>query len=130
MVNQSHLQLRSILPRGQTFPSWLGHPSRLGGIYFATYLARTVKHSTIKLHLAAVRNLQILHGDPVVGKLLLTKVLRGILRSQGRTRILGQPVTPRVLLAIRPIFTTLAWGKGLRDDLGGLHSRLFRFSSL
>ena len=34
-------------------------------IYFAAYLARTVKHSTIKLYLAAVRNLHILcgHGD-------------------------------------------------------------------
>ena len=74
-------------------------------IYFATYLARTVKHSTIKLYLAAVRNFHILcgHGDPVVGKLLLKKVLRGILRYQGQTRILRQPVTPTVLLAIRPI---------------------------
>ena len=74
-------------------------------IYFATYLARTVKHSTIKLYLAAVRNLHIFcgHGDPVVGKLLLKKVLRGILRYQGQTRILRQPVIPRVLLAVRPI---------------------------
>ena len=39
-------------------------------IYFASYLARTVKHSTIKLHLAAVRNLHIScgHGDPPSGK--------------------------------------------------------------
>ena len=74
-------------------------------IYFATYLARTVKHSTIKLYLAAVRNLHILygHGDPVVDKLLLKKVLRDILRYQGQTRILRQPVTPRVLLAIRAV---------------------------
>ena len=74
-------------------------------IYFATYLARTVKHSTIKLYLAAVRNLHILsgHGDPFVGKLLLKKVLQGILRHQDQARILRQPVTPRVLLAIRPI---------------------------
>ena len=42
-------------------------------IYFASYLARTVKHSTIKLYLAAVRNLHIScgHGDPLSGKLLL-----------------------------------------------------------
>ena len=74
-------------------------------IYFSSYLARTVKHSTIKLYLAAVRNLHIScgHGDPLLGKLLLTKVLRGILRYQGQARILRQPVTPGVLLAIRPI---------------------------
>ena len=74
-------------------------------IYFVSYLARTVKHSTIKLYLAAVRNLHIScgHGDPLVGKLLLKKVLRGILRYQGKARILRQPVTPGVLLDIKPV---------------------------
>lgn len=74
-------------------------------IYFASYLARTVKHSTIKLYLSAVRNLHIScgYGDPLQGKLLLQKVLRGILRYQGRSRILRQPVTPGVLAAIQPI---------------------------
>ncbi|KAL9974355.1 hypothetical protein ACROYT_G011379 [Oculina patagonica] len=73
-------------------------------IYFASYLARTVRHGTIKLYLAAVRNLHIScgHGDPLQGKLLLKKVLRGILRFQGQSRSLRQPVTPRVLLSIRP----------------------------
>ena len=35
-------------------------------IYFASYLGRTIKHSTIKLYLVAVRNLHIScgHGDP------------------------------------------------------------------
>ena len=49
-------------------------------IYFASYLARTIKHSTIKLYLAAVPNLHIScgHGDPLSGKLLLKKILRGI----------------------------------------------------
>ena len=83
-------------------------------IYFSSYLARKVKHSTIKLYLAAVRNLHIScgYGDPLLGKLLLKKVLRGILRYQGHTRVLRQPVTPRVLFAIRPIL--LAW-LGERD---------------
>ena len=43
---------------------------------------------------------------------ILKKVLRGILRYQGHTRVLRQPVTPRVLLTIRPIL--LAW-LGERD---------------
>ena len=58
-------------------------------VYFASYLARTVSHSTIKLYLAAVRNLPITAGynDPLKGKLLLRKVLHGILRYQGQQRI-------------------------------------------
>ena len=74
-------------------------------VYFASYLARTVKHSTIKLYLRAVRNLHISSGynDPLQGKLLLKKVLRGILRFQGQKHVLRQPVTPQVLLGIRPI---------------------------
>ena len=48
-------------------------------IYFASYLARTVKHSTFKLYLATVRNLHIScgHGDPLSGKLLLRVYLSG-----------------------------------------------------
>ena len=71
-------------------------------IYFASYLARSVRHSTIRLYLAAVRNLHIScgHSDPLAGKLLLRKVLRGILRYQGQHRVLRQPVTPGFLLAI------------------------------
>ena len=74
-------------------------------IYFASYLTRTVRHSTIKLYLAAVRNLHITagYGDPLKGKLLLHKVLCGILRYQGEQRISRQPVTPQVLSTIRPV---------------------------
>ena len=54
-------------------------------IYFASYLARTVQHSTIKLYLATVCNLHVTAGypDPLKGKLLLRKVLCSILRYQG-----------------------------------------------
>jgi len=43
--------------------------------YFASYLARTVRHSTIKLYLVAVCNLRIRSGfsDPVVDRPLLKK---------------------------------------------------------
>ena len=65
-------------------------------------------------HLAAVCNLHIScrHGDPLLGKLLLKKVPRGILHYQGHTRVLRQPVTPRVLLTTCPI--KLSW-LGARD---------------
>ena len=41
-------------------------------IYFASYLARTVRHSTINTYLAAVRNLCIISGynDPLRERLL------------------------------------------------------------
>ena len=73
-------------------------------IYVASYLARTIKHSSIKLYLAAVRNLHIScgHGDPLSGKLLLKKILRGIF-TLPRSVILRQPVTPGFLQAIKPI---------------------------
>ena len=78
---------------------------RRGHIYFASYLARTVRHCTIKIYLAAVRNLRIVSGynDSLQGKLLLPKILRGILRYQGCSHINRQPVTLRGLLAIRAI---------------------------
>jgi len=74
-------------------------------IYFATFLARTVKHATIRNYLAAVRNMHIVngYGDPTQGKLVLQKVLRGILRCQGASRALRQPVSPQLLLAIKPL---------------------------
>ena len=74
-------------------------------IYFASYLARSVRHCTIKLYLAAVHNLRITVGfsDPIKGKPLLCKVLKGIFRFQGDTQIHRQLVTPRLLGAIRPI---------------------------
>lgn len=83
-------------------------------IYFSSYLARKVKHNTIKLYLAAVHNFQIScgYGDPLLSRLLLKKVLRGILCYQGHTCVLRQPVLQRVLLAIRLIL--LAW-LGERD---------------
>ena len=91
---------RLLGPEGDVLPAPKGTL-----IYFASYLARTVRHSTIKLYLAAVRNLHITAGyrDPLKGKLLLYKVLRGILHYQGEQRIRRQPVTPQVLSTIQPV---------------------------
>ena len=65
----------------------------------------SIRHGTIKTYLAAVRNLHIISGykDPLRGRLLLKKILRGILCYQGSPRIRRQPVTPGVLLSICPI---------------------------
>ena len=61
---------RLLSPTGDVLPASEGTL-----IYFASYLARTVRHSTIKLYLAAVRNLHIRSGfsDPVVDRPLLKK---------------------------------------------------------
>ena len=60
------------------------------------------------------RKISSCDGDPLMGNLLLKKVLRGIVRCKGKRRILRQPVTPGILLAIRPILE--AW-LGKRDFL-------------
>jgi len=97
------LMNRLLSPDGDVLPASEGTL-----IYFASYLARTVRHSTIKLYLAAVHNLHITAGysDPLKGKLLLHKVLRGILRYQGEHHIHCQRVTPHVLSAIHPVLNS------------------------
>ena len=98
------LSNRLMSPEGDIPPS---SERKLILIDFASYLARTIKHSTIKLYLAPVRTLQIScgHGDPLSGKLLLKKILRGNLRYQGQSHILRQPITkPSSKIC------TLGWG--------------------
>ena len=74
-------------------------------VYFSSYLAKTVHHSTIiiiiKLYLAAVCNLHITAGYK--GKLHLRKVLCDILHYQGQKCICHQPVTPQVVFVIHPV---------------------------
>ena len=69
---------------------------------FATFLANTVQHSTIKVYLSAVRSLHIEQGfaDPLVECLRLRRVLRGIKRTQGDTSSLRLPVTDDILMVI------------------------------
>ena len=69
---------------------------------FATFLANTVQHSTIKVYLSAVRSLHIEQGfaDPLVECLRLRRVLWGIKRTQGDTSSLRLPVTNDILMVI------------------------------
>ena len=69
---------------------------------FATFLASTVQHSTIKVYLSAVRSLHIDQGfaDPLVNCLRLRRVLRGIKRTQGDTSSLRLPVTDDIMAVI------------------------------
>ena len=61
---------------------------------FTSYLARSLRHSTIEIYLAALRNLYIASGnsDPLQGRFLLKIILRGILHYQASRRIRRQCV--------------------------------------
>ena len=69
---------------------------------FATFLANTVQHSTIKVYLSAVCSLHIEQGfaDPLVDCLRLQQVLRGIKTIQGDTSLLCLPVTDDIMMVI------------------------------
>ena len=69
---------------------------------FATFLARSVQHSSIKVYLSAVRSLHIEEGfpDPLVNCLRLQRVVRGIKRIQGSSQVQRLPITDEILLII------------------------------
>ena len=69
---------------------------------FATFLASSVQHSTIKVYLSAVRSLHIEQGfsDPLVDCLRLQRVLRGIKRTQGDSSSLRLPITDDIMMVI------------------------------
>ena len=69
---------------------------------FVTHLAQSVQYTTIKVYLSAVRALHIEQGfpDPLVDCLRLQRVLRGIRRSQGDSKVTRHPVTDHTLLAV------------------------------
>lgn len=70
---------------------------------FVSHLSRTIKASSIKVYLAAVRSLHIENGfpNPLSNCLRLERVIRGIKRSQGISKRERLPVTVTVLLRIR-----------------------------
>ena len=69
---------------------------------FATFLAGSVQHSSIKVYLSAVRALHIEEGfpDPLVNCLHLQRVLRGIKRTQGSPEAQRLPITDHILMII------------------------------
>ena len=69
---------------------------------FATFLASSVQHSTIKVYLSAVHALHIWQGfsDSLVDCLGLQRVLREIKRPQGDSSSLRLPVTDDIMMVI------------------------------
>ena len=72
---------------------------------FATYLAKTIKASSIKVYLAGIRSLHIENGfpNPLTECLRLERVLRDIKRSQGVSTRERLPVTFTVLTRLRAV---------------------------
>ena len=69
---------------------------------FATFLAKTVQHASIKVYLSGVRALHIDQGfsDPLAGCLRLRRVLRGIKCCQGSPVASRLPITDDLMLVI------------------------------
>ena len=71
---------------------------------FATMLAESLRHSSIKVYLSAVRSLHIDQGfaDPLINCLRLQRVVKGIKRLQGvKSSLTRLPVTPDILAVVR-----------------------------
>ncbi|CAB3978545.1 Retrovirus-related Pol poly from transposon 412 [Paramuricea clavata] len=64
-------------------------------VQFLAYLAKTIKHTSIKNYLAAVRHFPIQNGFPLDCQKMsrLQLVLRGIKRSQGDEKRVRLPIT-------------------------------------
>ena len=76
------------------------HESTL--IHFVTHLSNSVSYGTIKVYLAAVRNLHVEFGCPLdlTSMPLLYKTLRGIKSTLGLTKRVRYPITISVLYQI------------------------------
>lgn len=79
-------------------------------LLFTSYLSQKVRPSTIKVYLAAVRNLHVEAGlpNPVENSTLLPRLLRGIKRIYGVEKRPRLPITPTLLSLFRQ-HINLAW---------------------
>ena len=69
---------------------------------FATFLAGSIQHFSIKVYLSANRSLHIEEGfpDPPIDCLRLRRVVRGIKRCQGSSELQRLPITDDILMVI------------------------------
>ena len=77
-------------------------PSPLTLRYFCAYLSTSVKHTTIKLYLSAIRLNHIEHGHPdPTQDALLQYVVKGVKRSQTMSTRPRLPITIDVLRSLK-----------------------------
>ena len=69
---------------------------------FATFLAQSIHHSSIKVYLSGVHALHIEQGfpDPLQDCLRLQRMIRGIKRCQGSVTTTRLPITDRIMVTI------------------------------
>ena len=91
---------QSVHPNGSPLPA-----SEWTLMLFASHLSNTIKASSIKVYLAAIRSLHLENGfpNPLANCLRLERVIRGIKRCQGTSKRERLPVTVAVLSRIREI---------------------------
>ncbi|XP_068742958.1 uncharacterized protein [Montipora capricornis] len=105
---------------------------------FATFLANSMRHSSIKVYLSAVRALHIEQGfgDPLTNCLRLQRVLRGIKRKQGESQRQRLPITDNLMLVIKrslnlnTVDHCMFWAACTLAYFGFLRSSEFTVSSL
>ena len=105
---------------------------------FATHLSSSLRSSSIKIYLSAVRSKQIDLGfpDPLVDCLQLQRVLRGIKRTQGSTGSCRLPITDHHMLIIHNslLFSdqdhVMFWAPSTLACFGFLRSAEFTVPSL
>ena len=91
-----------------------------GHCLFATFLADSLRASSIKAYLSAVRSLHIEHGfpDPLLNCLRLQRVVCGIKRVQGAASSTCLPVTDSIMLLIfKPFFGFLRASEFIMSNL-------------
>ena len=105
---------------------------------FATFLAGSLQHSSIKVYLSGVRALHIEQGfaDPLHNCLRLQRVIRGIKRTQGSPSSSRLPITDDLMLVIRKSLNLqlpdhcMFWAACTLGNFGFLRSAEFTVPSL
>ena len=94
--------VREIHPNGSPLPA-----SEWTLMLFASHLSNTIKASSIKVYLAAIRSLHLENGfpNPLANCLRLERVIRGIKRCQGTSKRERLPVTVAVPSVLRRYLT-------------------------
>ena len=123
---------QSVHPNGPPLPA-----TEWTLMLFASHLSNTIKASSIKVYLAAIRSLHLENGfpNPLANCLRLERVIRGIKRCQGTSKRERLPVTVAVLLRIREILNfqcyadILLWAACCTGFFGFLRSGEFTTQS-
>ena len=88
-------------------------------VYFATYMARSVRAGTIKVYLSAIRYMHIVNGHNLDLKsfLRLQYILKGIKRSQGSSKFTRLPITLTHLTLFQLLLSNASFDNQSSDNI-------------